>query len=243
MTGSEDQDNKVVVAASAPKIPLLDTESVESWLLRAEAKFRTSNVSVSRTKVDYALDAIPRDIIRKCQLSSVYSSEDPWKTLSERLKATLGQDPLAVISRMFTGEYDSSSCLSRLADMTEALESVSDLKKSWLQFGILRLVPESDHEALLATHGSKSIYDFASEADLLRSRRSHSIGVSGSLNALASSTKGKKKPTLCFYHRKFGKKAVKCERYSECPPLIASVEDSTINNVLLSGDLSSSDEQ
>ena len=239
MAGGSDQDEKLVIAASAPKIPQLDTESVDSWILRAEAKFRTSAITVSRTKVDYALDTIPRDIARKCQLSSVYANEDPWKTLTERLKAVLGQDPLAVVS-MFTGDYDSSSCLSRHADMSEALESVPDLRKTWLQFGVLRLIPKSDNEAFLATHGDKSTYDFAAEADLLQSRRSFQMGQS--LSAVDFSGKNKKKPALCFYHRKFGKKAVKCDKYTECPPIVASVEDSVINNVLLTGDISSSDE-
>ena len=237
------KENKgLIVAASAPKIPQLDTESVDTWIHRAEAKFRTSAITVSRTKVDYALDAIPRDVVRKCQLSSVYSNDDPWKTLKERLKVVLGQDPLAVISRMFTGDYDSSSCLARHADMSEALESVPDLRKTWLQFGILWLLPEADHEAFLATHPEHPIYEFAAEADLLRSRKSFRLGDStASLNAVGSSGKSKKKPTVCFYHRKFGKKAVKCEKYPECPPLVAGVEE-LVNNVLFSGELSSDED-
>ena len=70
---SED-DKGVVVAAAAPKLPPLRAELLEAWTARCVAKFRIAGITVGRTKVNYALECIPEDILPKIRLTPVYDA-------------------------------------------------------------------------------------------------------------------------------------------------------------------------
>ena len=225
-----------LVAAAAPRIPPLVSESLETWIVRAEAKYRTSGISVAQTKLDYALDAIPPDVLRRMDITSVYSSDNPWDMFLTRLRAVLGEDPQAVVSKLVSDSFDSSSALARHSDMVRAFSSVADLPATCIRYGVLRLIPESEREGFLSTHRNASTYDFAKEADLLISRKSNAASEIHALRKVQ-----KKKLPLCYYHKKFGSKALRCDRHAECPPLVAQVVDQPLSvaSVSMLGPLSS----
>ena len=245
MSQGEVPKEQALVAPAAPRLPSLLSESLESWIIRAEANFSTSRVTVSRTKVEYAVshNVIPEDVLKRCYVKTVYDATDPWVELKNRLRVVLGQDPLAVFSRFMSDGFDSSSGLARFSDASHALDSLEDWRSTALKWTVLRLLPVSDHESFLAAHGSKGAYEFASQVDLYRSRRTFYPEINAVPNQSKGSSK-KLKNGLCFYHARFGKKALRCEKGPACPPLVGSVEVplTPVNNVFASSQFSSDSE-
>ena len=63
--------------------------------------------------------------------------------------------------------------------------------------------------------------ELTTAAHLFLSRRN----AYGSVNTSGRIANDTSKETLCFYHKEFGKKTVKCRRYSKCLALVSSVQE------------------
>ena len=230
------------VSAAAPRLPPLRSDLLDPWITRCVSRFRTSGITSGSTKVDYAVNCLPDDVMIRLQFDPIYSAENPWDAFVASLRSVLGEDPQAAVSRIMRDNLDTSDPLIRLAELNRLLDSTPDVKTSLIKWSLMCMLQDQDHESFWASHNNKSVYDFAKEASLLLARRSASGSINASYQKHGNRNSGTNKDKLCFYHKKFGSKATHCRKYPACPPLVASVENE-VGSVLnvLQGEIPSSD--
>ena len=234
-----------IVAPVSPKVPNLRSERLESWFIRCEAMFSTSKITVGKTRVEYCVgsNAIPEEILDRMQqaMAGVYSDDDPWAAFKTVLRGVLCVDPSSVISRISSDSLDATSGLLRHAELSRMLDSVSDLRETIVKWSVLRLIPVEYRESFDATHKPKGSYEYAREIDLFRSRHQFTPDT----NSISSSSKSlrKKKWPLCHFHKKFGSKALRCDKHPDCPPLKSVNSIPEVNNISWTSPFDSSDSE
>ena len=216
----------IPVNAARPQLIPLSMESLSTWIELAESSFRTAGIEVERTMVDYAIHVVPPSVQLQISLKSILEATNPWTEFKAALLATQGTDPWGKISKVVTDNLTGSSAMARHKEIKTLLDGIN-LEEEFLKWSIGRLVPVAHQESFRMVHGSKDSTLFAQEVDAVRLRVAtqslSSGGISGIDSTLNSVQKSKAKSRteklLCYYHEKWGDKALKCLRCKKCPPL------------------------
>ena len=114
-----------------PKLPSLQAVLFDTWVIRCEAAFSTTKITVSKTKVEYAVAVILSDVQKRCQMRTVYSDADPWAKLKSLLESVLGDDPLAVSRSLY--QMVTTLHLAWHADVSQAFKSLTDIRSTALE--------------------------------------------------------------------------------------------------------------
>ena len=116
---------------------------------------------------------------------------------------------MAVFNRVLPDSLDSSSCLGRHAELARILDSLGDLRATMLKWSVLCLVAPPDRESFNANQGSKSTFDYAKEGDLYFSQKCFTSDRVGAVRNIHPKSKKKSSEPLCYFHWKFGMKAIR----------------------------------
>ena len=212
----ENQENAVGL-----KLPTFWNDQPEVWFAQAEAQFNLRNITADDTKYHYVVAALDQATAKRLiDLLKAPPGNDKYTAIKARLTRTFG-----------LAEYERSN---RLLDMPELgddkpsvlmdnmLALLDDHEPCFLFRGVfLRRLPE-DIRGPLIDSKEKDCRKLAAKADNLwlarqqastntvaksaPSSKSSSASSSKSSSALKKSDTG-----LCFYHRKFGADAQKCQ--------------------------------
>ena len=215
-----------VAAPASVTLPAFSPADALAWFQRAEIIFRTKHVSSSPRKADYVLAALPEDIFP--QLSSWLLSKGEEHLTYEETKTKVLQlftptpeeraEKLMQLSRLPVANQRPSAAFEEMRSLATLPDrrSLDLLRVLWL----MRL-PDNVREPL-TEFMDKSLEELTSLADarMATCRQSRTLAPVAApveeddLPAAASKQPLKKTPSsppeLCWYHRKFGERAMHC---------------------------------
>lgn len=186
------------VAAYAVKLPQFWVDAPDAYFTQAEATFRTARITVSRTKFDYLLQALPQhvisdvlDVITDCSRDSVV---DPFEKLKSELITRNTKSEAQRLEQLLSGATMGDRTPSRfyryMASTAGSLESVNSglIRSLWIR----RLPPNL--EIALKPFETQDITVLCSIADSIyeaQSRSGSAVAVEAVQATASSSTLAK----------------------------------------------------
>ena len=198
------------------KLPTFWTSQPQVWFAQAEAQFAIRKITADETKYYYVLSALDQDTAtRLLDLISNPLREDKYKALKERLVDTFCLSKRERASRLLHTRPLGDSKPSALMD--EMLALLGDHPPCLLfEQLFLERLPD-DIRAQVVDADIADYRELAKRADALWAARD----MGATANAIRKHPPTRRNPKanppkeekdhLCFYHRKFGEAAKKCQ--------------------------------
>ena len=218
------------VNAVAIKLPELWQSHVQSWFAQAEAQFATSGVSASLTKYYHVIKSLPENVIVRIPDLLTPPTDDPYSKLKARLLELYDMSDYEKAELLnalppVDGDMRPSMLLDRMRALTPTNEL--DNPNSLFCYAFLSRLPPDIRVSCVPFVGVETLADVARRADAqFRARpkyvmplqvssvpRDDDERVEDELHAVKPRAGGSPQSSpLCFYHEKYGRRALKCRR-------------------------------
>jgi hypothetical protein len=216
-----------VVAANV-KLPDFWADTPDTWFIRAESILRTRKITGEKAKFDHVVGTLPSAVIRQVHdILTDPPAANPFTALKEALLKRLIQSEAERTRLALDEEVLGDRTPSQLLRHLESLLPAADSKSAMFRYHYINKMPASIRP-FLVSNSAASLADLATQADnLLTFHRAQPTTVAAAsstsdsalaevlarIRNLEKGTKSKSANTggLCFYHRKFGDKARKCQ--------------------------------
>ena len=218
------------VTKVAVKLPEFWTDDPDLWFLHAEASFRNSQVTQSRTKFDHVIQKLPQAImvsVRGLIMNSASSSSTPYEDLKAKLVSSYTLSRWQRVNKLIHHPSLGDQRPTALMDAMLALLPDDEVPGSLFLGLFLERLPVEMRDHLVAKD-FKTPSDMALHADKLWDARK--TQVADSLLAAASTSpsraRGRERsdgsPTRrnqtpgpagsgnCYFHKRFGTAASNC---------------------------------
>ena len=214
----DDEDRKI--AAISLKLPPIWEDNVKNWFTQCESQFALKGITVDDTKYHHIVSSLTSSMSKKVQ--SVLDNP-PAAGKYQAIKKLL-------VGRLELSKHERASRIMNLQGLgglspidlyTEVRALGDDLEIEDVYFSVVLLhLPEKIRSALLALKKQNVSNQeiFIEASSMLMSTPPSSV------NAVQSGGRAtEKKSKLCFFHRRWGKKANKCVKPCEWkgPPVNA----------------------
>jgi hypothetical protein len=222
-------------AAVAVKLPPFWVDNAEVWFLQAEAQFAIAGISSERTAFYHVLTALPQHVVVSVidVVRSAATATSPFTDLKNRLLGGYTQSKWARMFQLIHHPGLGDQRPSQLMDKMLALLSAGT-KPDEVFMGLYMDRLPVEMRAQLSLQDYESPRHLAAAADLIWDARGPMAGIPPAVNAVGRESLnrsrspasrgggGKQKrrgatpgpggeKMLCFYHRRFGDKAHRCE--------------------------------
>jgi len=207
------------------------------WFKQVEASFKISKISEETTKYFHLISNLPASLLSKYEFLLDSESEQPYSNLKEAIifdfENTRTISMTEIMKNESLGDRTPSEALRNIASQLQRLDKAVDPYNSSISRELfMRLLPKSVQDILLSMPDS-DLRHLASTADkIVLSKRQFVTNIETpitpyneqddqimqlqqevyALNQRFSATEGRR---LCFYHQKFGSRAMKCEHPCE----------------------------
>ena len=218
-------DNSDNLVAASLKLPPFWTSDPEMWFLQVESLFELKGITNDRTKFNHIVSVLEHEVASQVLdlLRSPPSSES-YNSLRYRLIAIYKMSDFQRMERLFSlQDLGTQRPSALLATMVTYLPNREEASSCLFRYMFISRMPSRIRDHLLAVK-LEDIHQLAQHADLLWQTHPSTGTVStisepsSSLCAVVPRKKEyvTKPPTthhttLCWYHRKFGKKANYCQ--------------------------------
>ena len=237
--GSDVPPSAVPLTAVSVKLPTFWTDSPEVWFIQAEAQFEVKRITVSRTKFNHCLAALPQDVA--CRLLDLVRAPpaDPYEALRNRLiqMYTLSdfqryqalqslpllsdQRPSELMDKMLVllpedekpGFFFRGLFMDRLpADIRAHLlsESISDPRRMALRADELWMVRGRSVPVQVLSEQFEDVYALPRRNSSTRSGTRGSVPRSSSRPSVPEDGRRTDSSGVCWYHRRWGDAASQC---------------------------------
>ena len=213
------EDTTPSAAAVSVKLPIFYIDDPVSWFKNVEAQFVLAGINNSTTKFYHIIVSLG-DEARKRIPSKNHSpsGSDPYNTIKKLILETFSLSTTARLDQLRdllieAESYNPNEIHIKAKQLLDGIENVTEALADYL---VVRSCPP-------VTRGLISNFAYKKDEKTLL-EAANNTRTETSVSAAERSKSPRKK--LCFYHRKFGIKARKCEHLEDCPKLITPPSDS-----------------
>jgi hypothetical protein len=202
------EPEQITATCSKPTLPSFVKERPDLWFRQVEASFACCRIVSEAQRRNHVLSTLPAEVIVEIE-DCLDSSYDELKSV--------------IIKRYLPTETDRIQELHRMADLgglkpSQALRRIESLSAqgglltpAGIKNTFLRILPASVRAAVVPLSSTTSIADLSEIADLVlaTSPEQSEFGVvAAARQHVPPQSNGSQ---LCYYHKKFGMRAHRCE--------------------------------
>jgi hypothetical protein len=198
------------------KLPPVWTHRIDSWFAQAEAQFNLRKITEDDTKYWHIVAALTDEVAERCaRIIDRPPTSAKYQAIKDFLLRRYGLTDAQRAELLLSIKSLGDRTPTQLADEMLRINGEHDPKHYLLRQLFVRVLPSSVQQQL-ATTKKTDLYDLAEEAEMMLAVRSAQAmavdvdtvsdddqGAAPSLCALSSD--------LCYFHRRFGKKARRCQ--------------------------------
>jgi hypothetical protein len=199
------------------KLPEFYIQNPELWFGLAEAQFHKAAITTEDTKYHHIVAALDEATALRVQDIIVAKPEvNPYTTLRERLCSVFELSLSERFARIFNFEPLGDRKPSLLFEgIRHLIPQGSDQNHLFLKFLFLKQIPEAIRVQLVndPIETDRNMADFQAKADRIwQAMATHQVESEDIAASSARQRNGQPQSTLCWYHRRWGKDAQKCNK-------------------------------